>query len=72
MLNSIHEFIKNGTKSIEKILKDFGEEENPNIGDLILNLDKPLQELQRNIISETIEDYDEAIKKVVLEKRNGL
>ena len=68
MLTSIQDFLENGTKTIEKIINDFGEQENANIADLIIELDKPIQELQRKIVEETIEDYDDLIRKSITRK----
>jgi flagellar biosynthesis chaperone FliJ len=60
MYNSIQEFNKNGSKIIEKIIKDFLVDGDKSLGDLVMELEKPLQELQRNIIKETIEEIDKA------------
>jgi len=60
MYNSIQEFNKNGSKMIEKIIKNFLMDEDKSLGDLVMELEKPLQKLQRNIIKETIEEIDKA------------
>lgn len=49
MNNSIQQFMENGVKNLEKIIKNFISDENMDIGELVLKLNKPLQELQRDI-----------------------
>jgi len=43
MYNSILQFNENGTKIIEKIVKNFIEDDKKDIGDLVIELEKPLQ-----------------------------
>lgn len=59
MYKSILQFNGNGIKSIEKITKSFLEYGNKTIGGLVMELDKPIQELQRGIIKEILEMIDE-------------
>ena len=63
MYNSILHFNEFGVKKIEKVIKEFMENKNKNLGDLVMELEKPLQELQREIIKETIEAVDEIYRK---------
>jgi hypothetical protein len=62
MNNSIQQFMDKGIKNIEIIVKNFMTDQKMNIGELVLNLNKPLQELQRNIVRETIEEIDEVYR----------
>lgn len=59
MYKSILQFNENGIKSIEKITKSFLGDGKKTIGDLVMDLDKPIQELQRNIIQEILEMIDD-------------
>jgi hypothetical protein len=70
MYNSIQQFNQFGVKNIEKIIKTFIEQENHDIADLVIGLQKPLQELQCMLISETIEDLDEQLRKSSERKEN--
>ncbi len=69
MYNSIQHFMELGVKNIEKIIKDFINGENNDISNLVIGLQKPLQELQCSIISETIESLDDELRKS--SKRKG-
>ncbi len=44
MYNSIQQFNEFGVGKIEKIIKNFMEDSSTGIGDLVMALDKPLQE----------------------------
>ncbi len=68
MYNSIQQFVEKGAKNIEKIVKNFMMDERIDIGEFVLELNKPLQELQRNIIKETIEEIDEIYRKSIYRK----
>lgn len=68
MHNSIQHFIEFGVKNIEKIIKSFIENQEMNLGEFVLDLGKPLQELQRAIIAETIEDIDQVYRKSTYRK----
>lgn len=70
MYNSILHFNKYGVKEIEKVIKNFMMDESKNIGDLVIELKKPLQELQREIIKETIENIDEIYRRDEDRKKN--
>lgn len=59
MYNSILHFNEFGVKRIEKVIKEFMENRDRNLGDLVMELEKPMQELQREIIKETIEAVDD-------------
>jgi len=63
MYNSIQQFNEFGVKEIEKVIKNFMENKDRNLGDLVLGLEKPLQELQRQIIKEMIEEIDEVYRR---------
>jgi hypothetical protein len=52
-----------GIQNIEKIIKSFMNEGTMDIGELVLELNKPLQELQRDLIKETIEEIDEVYRQ---------
>jgi hypothetical protein len=52
-----------GIKKIEKVVESFINDDQMNIGEFVLELGKPLQELQREIIAETIEGIDEVYRK---------
>jgi len=45
MYKSILQFNENGIKSIEKITKNFLSDGAKTLGDLVMELDKPIQEL---------------------------
>jgi hypothetical protein len=60
--------MEKGTVLIEKIIKKFMNDETMDIGELVLELNKPLQELQRNIVAETIETIDEIYRKSAYRK----
>jgi len=60
MYNSILKFNEIGREKIEKIIKNFVMDEDKSLGDLVMELEKPLQELQRDIIKEVIEEIDKA------------
>lgn len=62
MHNSIQQFMEQGIVNIEKIIKNFTSNEKMDIGELVLELNKPLQELQRNLVKETIESIDEVYR----------
>lgn len=68
MHNSIQQFMDKGIQNIEKIVKSFMEDEKMDIGELVLELNKPLQELQRSIIKETIEEIDEVYRNASYRK----
>lgn len=68
MNNSIQHFKEKGIKNIEKIVKSFINNEGMDVGELVLELNKPLQELQRNIIKETIEEIDETYRNSAYRK----
>lgn len=70
MYKSILQFNELGVKKIEKIIKSFIEQQNQDIGDFVISLEKPLQELQRSLIAETIEMIDEIYRKDTLRKKN--
>ncbi|MFO7888594.1 MAG: ISLre2 family transposase [Eubacteriales bacterium] len=77
MYNSILKFNEIGREKIEKIIKNFVMDEDKSLGDLVMELEKPLQELQRDIIKEVIEEIDKAYrenkskrKKYNIERRN--
>ncbi|HBH12478.1 MAG TPA: hypothetical protein DDX29_05065 [Clostridiales bacterium] len=59
MYNSIPHFNEFGIAKIEKVIKEFMEDKDRNLGDLVMELEKSMQELQREIIKETIEAVDE-------------
>jgi hypothetical protein len=59
MYKSILQLNEIGIKSIEKIIKSFLSDGTKTIGDLVTELDKPIQEFQRNIIKEILEMIDE-------------
>jgi hypothetical protein len=63
MYKSILQFNENGIKSIEKITKSFISDGTKMIGDLVMELDRPIQELQRNIIQDILESIDEIYLK---------
>jgi|AntAceMinimDraft_17_1070374.scaffolds.fasta_scaffold37686_1 hypothetical protein len=63
MYNSIQHFNEFGVKIIEKVIKDFINQGNNDIADLVIGLQKPLQELQCSLIAETIECLDEELRK---------
>jgi 5-carboxymethyl-2-hydroxymuconate isomerase len=63
MHNSIQHFMELGVKKIEKVVESFMNDEGMNIGEFVLELGKPLQELQREIVAETIEEIDEVYRK---------
>lgn len=69
MNNSIQQFMENGVKNLEKIIKSFISDENMDIGELVLKLNKPLQELQRDIVKETIEEIDQVYRNSVYRKK---
>ena len=54
-----------GVKKIEKIVESFINDETMNIGEFVLGLEKPLQELQREIIAETIEGIDQVFRNSI-------
>ena len=58
MYKSIQHFNEFGVKKIEKVVESFITDESMDIGDLVISLDKPLRELQRAIIKETLEEID--------------
>lgn len=70
MYESILQFTENGTKSIEKIINNFLGDKNKSLGDLVMELDKPIQELQRGILKEVIEELDEAFRRDGARKKN--
>ncbi|PKM53668.1 MAG: hypothetical protein CVV00_11365 [Firmicutes bacterium HGW-Firmicutes-5] len=65
MQTSIQQFMEFGIKKIEKIVESFMNDETMNIGEFVLGLEKPLQELQREIIAETIEGIDEVYRNSI-------
>ena len=62
MQTSIQQFIEFGIKKVEKVIESFMNDEEMNMGEFVLELGKPLQELQRELIAETIEGIDEAYR----------
>jgi hypothetical protein len=69
MYRSIQHFSELGVKKIEKVVESFINDESMNIGDFVLAIGKPLQELQREIIAETIEGIDEAYRHSAYRKK---
>ena len=63
MYNSILHFNEFGVKKIEKVIKNFIGDGNKTIGDLVMELNKPMQELLCEIVKETIEEIDEAYRQ---------
>ena len=59
MYKSIQQLNEVGIKIIEKISKSFLSDGTKTIGYLVIELDKPVQEFQRNIIQEILEMIDE-------------
>ncbi|WP_066495576.1 ISLre2 family transposase [Abyssisolibacter fermentans] len=70
MYDSILHFNEFGVKVLEKIIKTFIEDKTQTIGDLVDMLNKPLQELQCNIISEVFELIDEIYRNDISRKKN--
>ncbi|WP_066507747.1 ISLre2 family transposase [Abyssisolibacter fermentans] len=70
MYDSILHFNEFGVKILEKIIKTFIEDKTQTIGDLVNMLNKPLQELQCNIISEVLELIDEIYRNDISRKKN--
>jgi hypothetical protein len=70
MYNSILHFNEFGVKKIEKVIKNFLENKDRDLGDLVMDLTEPLQELQREIIRETIEEIDEIYRQNQERKKN--
>ena len=68
MYNSIQQFMDNGVKNIEIIVKNFMSDEKMDIGELVLELNKPLQELQRNLVKEAIESIDDVYRNSTYRK----
>jgi len=62
MNNSIQQFMEFGVRKLEKVIENFMNDEQMNIGEFVVELGKPLQELQREIIAETIESIDETYR----------
>lgn len=69
MYNSILQFNEFGVKFLEKVIKKFIEEPKQDIGDLVMSLEKPLKELQCNLIAETLEIIDEIYRKDPVRKK---
>lgn len=69
MYDSILHFTKNGTEKIEKKIKEFLNTGTMSLGELVLGLGEPINELLCNIVSETIEEIDEAFRKDPLRKK---
>ncbi len=69
MYNSILHFNEFGVKIIEEVIKNFIDQPNQDIGDLVISLDKPLRELQSSIIAETIETIDELYREDPVRKK---
>jgi hypothetical protein len=57
-------------KNIEEIIKNFMGDGTKNLGELVMELDKPIHELQRNIIEEVIEELDAAFRNDKIRKKN--
>ncbi len=70
MYNSILQFNELGVKKLEEIIKNFIEQPKQDIGDLVMSLDKPLKELQRSLIAETLETIDEIYTNDAVRKKN--
>lgn len=68
MNNSIQQFMEFGVKKIEKVVESFINDKQMNIGELVIRLGKPLQELQCEIIAETIESIDETYRNSTYRK----
>lgn len=69
MYNSILQFNEFGVKKIEELLKNFIEQPQQDVGDLVMALEKPLKELQCNLIAETLETIDELYRKDPVRKK---
>ena len=65
MHNSIQQFMEFGVKKLEKVIESFINDKEMNIGEFVLELGKPLQELQCEIIAETIESIDETYRNSI-------
>lgn len=70
MYNSILQFNELGVKKLEEIIKNFIQETKQDIGDLVMSLEKPLKELQCNLIAETLETIDEIYRDDIIRKKN--
>ena len=68
MYKSIQHFNELGVKKIEKVVESFITDESMDIGDFVISLDKPLRELQRAIIKETLEEIDKVYRKAKYRK----
>jgi len=70
MYNSILQFNEFGVKILEKVIKKFIEKQKQDIGDLVMSLEKPLKELQCNLVAETLEIIDEIYREDPVRKKN--
>ena len=68
MHNSIQQFMEFGVNKLEKVIERFVNDKQMNIGEFVLELGKPLQELQCEIIAETIESIDETYRNSAYRK----
>ena len=69
METSIQQFMEFGVKKIQKVIESFVNDEAMNIGSLVTELGKPLQELQRDLVAETIETIDYTYRMSTYRKR---
>lgn len=58
MYNSIQQFMELGIVNIEEIINNFTKDSEMTIGDLVIGINKPVQKLVCDIVSETLEQMD--------------
>lgn len=58
MYNSIQHFAEKETIELEKIIMGYIRDESRNLGDLVMDLEKSVHKLVRDMIKETLEDID--------------
>lgn len=70
MYNSILHFGENETKIMEKIMMDYISDESKNLGELVIDLEKSVHKLVRDMIQEMLEDLNEIYRKSQERKKN--
>lgn len=70
MYNSILHFAENETKIMEKIMRNYIFDESKNLGELVMDLEKSVHKLVRDMIQEMLEDLNEIYRKSEERKKN--
>ena len=68
MESSIQQFMEFGLEKLGKVINNFINDDGMDVGELVLGLGEPLQELQRSLVAETLEAIDDVYRRSAFRK----